>query len=68
MFNERIISSYTAVKLLDKMRAELGLEAMLEYMRTFTGEVEKASPALCHAVQMALARVKMEDIYKGGQV
>ena len=57
------IAVYTVLCLLLKMRANLGLEAMLEYIGKYLAAVEEQSPKLKEAVAKALKIVNIEKIY-----
>lgn len=61
---QNLITIYTALRILDAMRQQLGLEAMLEYMAKYLTLIEKDNPPLKAAVTQALKLMKVERIYQ----
>lgn len=57
------IAVYTKLTILLRMRHELGLEAMLEYLEAYTSNIERHNPELQKAVQKALALICVRRIY-----
>ncbi len=62
-----LIAIYTAVRILEEMRNKLGLEAMLEYLKSYRDEVEKESPRLKLAVNDAVKYLNVERLYEKGK-
>ena len=58
-----MISIYTGLCILHKMRHQLGLEAMMEYMDTYIQAMEEKNPILKAAVGQAVTVVSVERIY-----
>ena len=59
-----IIAIYTLLNVLLKMRRELGLEAMLQYMENYRRWLGAYNPKLQCAVLRALELIDVEKIYK----
>ncbi len=57
------ITLYTMFLIFKKMRHELGLEAMLEYMDYYQTIIEHYNPLFQQAVRQALDRVSVHKIY-----
>ena len=55
---------YTVLKILLKMKKELGLEVMLDYMDYYLKIIEAHNPDVKKAVEDALAMINVEKIYK----
>ncbi len=55
---------YTVVCILNKMRKQLGLEAMLEYLEKFQVSIEAHNPKLKEAVAQALLLMPVEKMYR----
>ena len=60
---EHIIPIYIGLSVLNKMKLELGLEAMLEYMNKYLQIVDEYNPKLQYAVSQALKMISVEKIY-----
>ena len=58
------IPVYTVLKILQKIRHQLGLEAMLDYTNYYLKIVETHNPDVKKAVEDALSHVNVEKIYK----
>ena len=58
------ITIYTVVCILSKMRSQLGLEAMLEYIEKFQISIEAYNPKLKEAVAKALLLMPVDKMYK----
>ncbi len=58
------IAVYTQLSILLKMRQELGLEAMLEYLDAYIRIIEQNNPELKRAVEKALALVSVRRMYR----
>ena len=58
-----MISIYTGLCILRKMRYQLGLEAMMEYMDTYIHAMEEKNPILKTAVGQAVTVISVERIY-----
>lgn len=61
--SEELIAVYTAVSILFRIRKELGLEAMLEYMEHYLMTIEKHNSRLKIAVTLALSFTNTEKMY-----
>ena len=59
-----LIGVYTMVRILDKMSRELGLEAMLEYMRHYQAVIEKDNARFHEAVSTAFDKISVDRIYQ----
>lgn len=59
-----LIVVYIVLFLLTKMRAELGLEAMLDYMRRYMEKLETSQPDLKSHIHRTLRDVDIEKMYK----
>lgn len=57
------IAVYTVLRVLCRMRARLGLEAMLEYLEKYVAMIEDHNPKLEGAVNEALAVISVEKMY-----
>lgn len=57
------IAVYTILSILVKMRYELGLEAMTEYLDHYLLVIEKHNPKLKYAVSRALQMMSIRKIY-----
>lgn len=57
------IAVYTKLSILIKMRQELGLEAMLEYLDAYVHSIEASNPELKRAVTKALTLISVRRIY-----
>ena len=60
---KNIIVVYTALSILLKMRSDLGLEAMLEYMGKYLSAIETHNPQMKCAVIKVLTLISVEKIY-----
>ena len=58
------LAIYTVLKTLRKMKQELGLEAMLEYCESYTGNLEAHNPHLKCAVAVALEFMDVKKLYR----
>lgn len=58
------IAVYTQLVILLRMRHELGLEAMLEYLDAYVGMVQCSNPELRRAVDKALSVMSVRQIYR----
>jgi hypothetical protein len=62
--NSNMLAIYTILRVLRRMQAQLGLEAMLEYLEMYLKTIEKHNPKLKYAVSTALELMSVEKIYK----
>lgn len=60
---DHAVAVYTAFSILNEMKNELGLEAMLEYMGKYVQIVESHNPKIKSAVDQALTHMSVEKIY-----
>ena len=58
-----IIVIYTMLSILVKMKEQLGLEAMLEYINTYLRILGEGNPKMQSAVHYALALMSVEKMY-----
>jgi hypothetical protein len=58
------IATYAMMVILKRMKNELGLEAMLEYMDVYLQIIEKNNHKLKYAVAKALTMISIENIYR----
>ena len=58
------VAIYTVLTILMKMKAELGLEAMLEYIGKYLETIENIHPDMMAAVAKALSMMSIDKIYK----
>lgn len=58
------ISIYTVLCILRRMKREVGLEAMLEYLDKYLGAIETHNPQLKQAVAKALGLMSVERMYR----
>ena len=58
-----IIVIYTMLSILVKMKEQLGLEAMLEYMNKYLSIMGEGNPKMQSAVHYALALMSVEKMY-----
>ncbi|MCA9394885.1 MAG: hypothetical protein KC900_11825 [Candidatus Omnitrophica bacterium] len=58
------IAVYTQLSILLRMRRELGLEAMLQYLEAYVQIVQRANPELKQAVDQALSMMSTKRIYR----
>ena len=61
---DNLIAIYSVLSILVKMKSELGLEAMLEYVHNYLFEIERHNPKLKFAVAKALSLMSIEKIYR----
>ena len=61
--SNQMVAVYTVLILLRKMKGELGLEAMLEYMNAYLEVIEKYNPKLGRVVSKAVSLMSMEKMY-----
>jgi len=61
---QNLIIIYTSFRILDTMRRQLGLEAMLEYIDKYLALIDKDNPPLQAAVSQALKLMKVERLYR----
>ena len=59
-----LIIIYTVFRILYLMKSQLGLEAMLEYLKFYIQMVDRSNPDVCHAVSRGLSFLSVEKIYK----
>lgn len=60
---EHIVAFYTLLTVLLKMKKELGLEAMLEYMAQYLSLIDSHNPKLAMAVAKTLENIPIEVFY-----
>lgn len=60
---ERVVAFYTLLTILLKMKKELGLEAMLEYMAQYLLAIDSHNPKLAMAVAKTLENIPVEVFY-----
>jgi hypothetical protein len=53
---EHLVAFYTLLKILMKMKKELGLEAMLEYMAKYIESIDSHNPTLAKAIAGCVGR------------
>ena len=58
------VAVYTAFHILLKMRSDLSLEAMLEYIEKHLSAIDAHNPVIKNAVMKALKLISVEKIYK----
>lgn len=58
------IAIYTVLCILRRMKREVGLEAMLEYLDKYLGIIETHNPQLKQAVAKALGMMSVEKMYR----
>lgn len=58
-----IIAIFTTLTILLKMKKQLGLEAMIEYMEFYILTIEKHNPRFKGAVEQALSMISVNRIY-----
>lgn len=61
---EHIVAFYTLLTVLIKMKKELGLEAMLEYMAQYCTAIDSHNPKLAQAVAKTLEIIPIEVFHK----
>jgi hypothetical protein len=61
---EHAIAFYTFLSILLKMKQELGLEAMLEYMGKYLRTIDYHNPKVASAVGKALNVIPVDIIFK----
>lgn len=65
IFNKReLIAVYTMMKVLSRMRAELGIEPCFEYIDKFINELGTDCTNLNSAVEYILRNVDIKTIYR----
>ena len=60
---EHIAAFYTLLTVLLKMKKELGLEVMLEYMARYIKEIDSHNPQFSQAVAKTLENIPIEVFY-----
>ena len=58
------VNTYTVLCILRKMKNQMGLEVMLEYLEKYLEVIENYNPRLKMAVIEALSRLNVEKIYQ----
>lgn len=58
------IAIYTVLCILRRMKQEVGLEAMLEYLDKYLGTIEAHNPQVKSAVEKALGMMSVEKMYR----
>lgn len=58
------VAIYTVLTILMKMKATLGLEAMLEYIEKYLSTIEETHPDMKTAVARALGMMSIDKIYR----
>ena len=58
------VETYTILSILRRMRETPGLEVMLEYLDIYLNDIEKNNPKIKMAVEQALRRFSVANIYK----
>jgi len=58
------IAIYTVLTILLKMKKEMGLEMMLEYIEKYLASIDKRCPKYSLAVKQALSIVSVEKIFR----
>ena len=61
---DHAVAIYTVLSILFRMRQELGLEAMLEFMGKYRQTVEEHNPKIKNAVSQALSIISVQKIFK----
>ena len=61
--DSHVVGFYTLLTVLTKMKKELGLEAMLEYMALYLKEIDSHNPKLSIAVAKTLENIPIEVFY-----
>ncbi len=64
LHNSKTIAIYTALCILRRMRTQLGLEAMLEYLDSYLVTVDDNNPTLKNAVTRGIGMMGVEKIYR----
>ena len=65
IFNKReLIAVYTMMKVLSRMRTELGIESCFEYIDKFISELGRDCSNLNSAVEYILRNVDIKTIYQ----
>lgn len=59
-----VVAIYTVMHILLRMRRELGMEAMLEYMEAYLECIEKDNPKFRKTVKMVLSLMDLEKMYQ----
>ena len=60
------ITIYTVMKVLARMKEQLGLEAMLQYMERYSLFIEKQNPELKKTVRNAIVNLDVVNMYIEG--
>ena len=60
---ENTIAIFTTLSILLKMKTQLGLEAMMEYMEFYVLTIEKHNPRFKGAVEKALSMMSMQKLH-----
>lgn len=58
------IAVYTVLCILCRMRKQLGLDAMLEYLEQYLAAIETHNPQLGNAVKEEMSRINVEKMYE----
>jgi hypothetical protein len=61
---ENLIIIYTMMAVIQKMRARLGLEAMLQYIDCYMAQIGQHNPCLKDAVEQVLQLIEVEKLYR----
>ena len=57
------ITLYAVLSILRRMRSDLGLEAMLEYMDCYRALIEKYNPQFHQAISSVLKQINIDKVY-----
>ena len=61
---EHAVAFFTLLSILLKMKQEVGLESMLEFMTEYRGVIAQFNPKIRSAVDEALLSIPVEKIYR----
>lgn len=60
------LAIYTVARILMRMRREVGLEAMLEYIAAYIRTIDAHNAPLTKAADQAVAHLNIEKVYQDG--
>jgi hypothetical protein len=62
--DDQTIAVYTTLRILNKMKKELGLEVTLEYIESYLSEIEKINCSLKEVADEIMAILDVQKIFK----
>lgn len=64
LFQDQTVAIYTALRIIMKMKKEMGLEATLEYLESYLSEIEKLNLSLRGVTDEVLEVIDIQKIFR----